>query len=164
MARESRYDGVSLGGATLQAADADVGTTAGSGQGEGVSLRDALPAGLWRPDRLFVSQVVAGVVLLGVLSVLSWPLALIGLVYVMLASLFFSFAYRHAPLARDREALVWLSPWLVAVALWLWVFRNVEDGDSSRPLSVFGAVLVATVCYLGWQLLALAVRQLLRSP
>lgn len=127
-----------------------------------MSNRDALPAGRWRPDHLFVSQVVAGVVLLGMLSVLSWPLALFGLVYVMLASLFFSYAYRHEPLARNREALVWLSPWLVAIVLWFWMIANVEG--ASWPPSFFSAVLIGTLCYLGWQLLALAVGQALRRP
>jgi hypothetical protein len=125
-----------------------------------VSSRDEQPVGRWRPDRLFASHLLAGAVPLGVLAVLSWPLALMGLAYVLLASLYFSVAYRRS-LTRCQEVLTWVAPWLVAVALWFWVLLNVEDGASPWSLSLGFALLIATLCYLAWQVLALAVRQML---
>ena len=98
---------------------------------------------------------------LGVLAVVSWPLALMGLAYVVLVSLFFAVVYQRPTMSRRGEAAVWAGPWLVAVALWTWTGHGIEGGTSSWPLTVWFGLAIATPCYLVWQALSLAVRQAL---
>src|SRR5690606_24265726 len=102
-----------------------------------------------------------GVLFLVVLAVMSWPLAVLGAAYVAAASVFLAAVYARRALTRRQEAAAWVAPWLAAVALWTWVLAGVEGGTSSWLLAVWFGLVVATPCYLAWQALALAVRQLM---
>ncbi|MBC9733855.1 hypothetical protein [Nocardioides marmotae] len=117
------------------------------------------------PGRLdgpvLVGNLVAGACWLVVLSFLSWPLALLGAVYVAGASVFLAAVYARPALTRRQEATAWVVPWLAAVALWTWVAAGIEGGTSAWLLNAWFGLVIATPCYLAWQLLALAVRQLL---
>lgn len=115
-----------------------------------------------RLDRpVLVGNLISGGALLFVAAFVgSWPLALIGAVYVVVASMFLAAAYSRDTLTRKQEALAWVLPWLVAVALWVGLLAVIDDGGTAGwGLSLWGAVVIATPCYLVWQLSALAVRQ-----
>ena len=88
----------------------------------------------------------------------SIPLVLVGAAYVVGASVFLAAAYARGPMRPPVELVVWVLPWLVAVALFVWVFAGVSDG--ALP-ALYAALVVATGCYLAWQTLALAGRQLI---
>ena len=103
---------------------------------------------------ILTSNLVAGCFLLLVLAFLSWPLAVMGAVYVAGASVFLAAAYAEPSLTRRQEAAAWVVPWLAAVALWAWVAAGIEGGAPWLLNAWFGLV-VATPCYLAWQLLAL---------
>ncbi|WP_156388532.1 hypothetical protein [Nocardioides sp. Root151] len=120
----------------------------------------AAPRRLDRP--VLVANLVSGAMWLLLLASLgSWVLALMGAVYVAAASVFLAAVYGRESLTVRQEALAWATPWLVAVALWTWVGSRIEGGDSSWALNLWFGVVIATGCYLAWQLLALAGRQLM---
>lgn len=102
---------------------------------------------------------MAGCFLLVVLAFLSWPLAVLGAVYGV--SVFLAAVYAKPSLTKGQEAAAWVVPWLVAVALWSWVGAGIEGGTSTGLLNAWFGLVIATPCYLAWQVLALAVRQLL---
>ena len=54
------------------------------------------------------------------------------------------------------------TPWLVAVALWTLLLAAIdfEDSVSGWLLTLFAGLCIGTPCYLAWQIVALAVRQL----
>ncbi len=76
-------------------------------------------------------------------------------------SVFLAAVYARPALARRHEVGAWVASWLAAVALWTWVLVGVEGGTSFLLLTAGGGFVVATPCYLVWQAVALAVRQLL---
>lgn len=115
-----------------------------------------------RLDRaVLVGNLVSGALWLVVLAVLaSWPLALIGAAYVVVASVFLTAVYHRDNLSRKQEALSWAVPWLAAVALVAALLALVEGGGAAGwGLALYGGFVFATPCYLVWQLSALAVRQ-----
>lgn len=112
---------------------------------------------------VLVSNLVSGAFLLLVLAFLSWPLAVVGAAYVAAASVFLAAVYARTALSRRLEAAAWVAPWLAAVALWTWVAAGIEGGTSTWLLTAWFGLVIATPCYLGWQAVALAVRQLLAS-
>ncbi|GAB2872747.1 hypothetical protein [Nocardioides pacificus] len=120
------------------------------------------------PDRLnrrvLVSNLVAGAMWLAIPAGLgSWPLSLLGAVYVVPTSMFLAAAYAGGRLPKKAEALVWATPWLAAGVLWAGVLVNLDgaDEDPSWLSALVEGLVIAAPCYLGWQILALAVRRLL---
>ena len=103
-----------------------------------------------------------GVLLVVLVFVGSWPLAVIGAVYVIAASVFLAAVYAHDSLTRKQEGLAWAIPWVVAVGLWVGLLAGIGDGGggaSTWPMVLWGALVVATQSYLVWQGSALATRQ-----
>ena len=119
-----------------------------------------------RLDRpVLVGNVVSGALWLLALALLgSWPLSLIGAVYVVAGSVFLAAVYARDALTMRQEAMAWAAPWLVAVAMW-WAILVQFGGEPLGSYVVLGAplhaLLIATPCFLAWQLVALAVRQLM---
>ena len=78
--------------------------------------------------------------------------------------MFLAAAYGRRPLSRKQEAWAWAAPWLVAAALWTWLLAGISVANDESPaylLSLASGLVIATACYLVWQIGALAVRQLL---
>lgn len=123
------------------------------------------PARRVRLDRrVLVSNLVSGAVwLLFPAAIGAWSLSVIGSVYVVAASLLFAVVYARAALTVRQEAVAWVAPWLAAVALWATIVGATafENTASHYLAGLYAGLLVGTLCYLGWQLLALAVRQFL---
>ncbi|WP_182526830.1 hypothetical protein [Nocardioides dongkuii] len=98
----------------------------------------------------------------------AWPLALIGAGYVAAASLFLAAVHARAAPTVRHEALAWAVPWLGAVVVWAAIIGAVQlENTASHYLSSTAVGLVlGTLSFLGWQLLALAGRQFLawRAP
>ena len=90
-------------------------------------------------------------------------LFLIGTTYVVAASVFLGAVYVRESLTYAQEALAWATPWLVAVALWALLAAQVDGGSSESGwlLELWLGLAIATPGYLVWQLLALAVRQVM---
>lgn len=132
----------------------------------GMSHAAATSATQQPPGRLdgpvLVSNLVAGGFLLGVLAVSSWPLALMGATYVAAASVFLAAVYARPALRRSQEAAAWVALWVAAIALWTGVLVGIA-GPATWFLNARIALVIATPSYVGWQALALAVRQLLAS-
>ncbi len=122
-----------------------------------------------RLDRpVLVSNLVSGALLLSPLAVPlgygpfgSWLLLLVGAVYVVAGGVFLAAVYAHEVLTMRQEALAWIAPWLVAVALWTLIAIGIdfENQVSHYLLGLYVGLLVATPCYLVWQIVALAVRR-----
>lgn len=110
---------------------------------------------------VLVSNLVSGAFWVVVLAFLSWPLAVVGAVYVSAASVFLAAVHARTALTRRQEAAAWVAPWLAAVALWAWVTAGIDGGTSTWLLDAWFGLVIATPCYLGWQAVALAVRQFL---
>ena len=111
---------------------------------------------------VLVGNLVAGAVWLLLLAAFgAWVLSLIGAVYVAVSSVFLAAVYGCDSLTVRQEVLAWVTPWLLAVTLWIWVGAGVEGATSSWLLTLWFGLLIGTGCYLAWQLLALAVRQLM---
>lgn len=128
---------------------------------------------------VLISNLVSGALCLLVVTPLVFglglgviPLFLIGLVYVVAASLFFATAYSREPLSTRRELVTWIVPWLAASALWTAVlasidssacddqFRNACSDDAWISTdTIFAGLVVGTGCYLAWRAAALATRQ-----
>ena len=123
---------------------------------------------------VLVSNLVSGALWLLVPACLGvWSPVLVGAVYVAAMSVFLSAVYARDALTVAQEAMAWVTPWLAALAAWLWVLSTwlwvgstVEGGGSGAGWlvalwPVLWAGAIATPCYLGWQMGALAVRQLM---
>lgn len=109
---------------------------------------------------ILVSNLVSGMLCQLLLVALgSWPLAVIGAGYIVVGSMILAAAYGRETLTPQQEIGSWAVTWLLAVALWAWIFFAPDILLSG----LFGAFAIGTVCFLVWQLLALAVRQLLVS-
>ena len=112
--------------------------------------------------RVLISNLAAGgLFLLFLVATGAWPFAVIGAAYVGVASLFLAGVHARDTLSRRQEALAWVAPWIVAVLLWTWLASGVEPGSSGSLLNLWFGLVIATPCYLVWQLAAVAVRQLL---
>jgi hypothetical protein len=83
----------------------------------------------------------------------------LGAAYVAAASVFLAAVFSRDVLTKRQEALTWATPWLAAVALWLSILAGMDEAVDW--ILLWFAVLIATPCYLAWQLGALAVRQLI---
>jgi hypothetical protein len=110
---------------------------------------------------VLVGNLVSGGALLTVGLALVGPvLVLIGATYVVAASVFLAAVYARSILTRGQELVAWVVPWLAAVALWAGVLSLPDDlGPGSPGLMVWLGLVIATPCYLVWQMAALAVRQ-----
>jgi hypothetical protein len=111
---------------------------------------------------VLLSNLASGAVCL--LLVLPWSgpvLVLAGAVYVVAGSLFLGAVYSDDGLTVRQEALTWLVPWLVAVALWAGIVSAIEfeNSVSDYLFGLYGGLVIATPCYLVWQTVALAVRR-----
>lgn len=120
------------------------------------------PARRARLDRsVLLSNLVSGALLLLFPALIgAWPLSVIGAVYVLAASLFLAVVYASANLTVRQEALAWIVPWLSAVGLWAVIVGVIEfeNSTSNSPVSLFPGLVLGTLCYLGWQIVALAAR------
>ena len=126
----------------------------------GTLVTDTQPA-RGRLDRpVLVGNLVSGALWLALLAFDSPVLSLVGAAYVAAGSVFLAAIYAREALTRRQEALAWAAPWLVAVALWTWIGASVEGGTSGVLLTLWFGLVIATPCYLAWQLVALAVRNL----
>jgi len=121
-----------------------------------------------RLDRpVLLGNLVSGAVWLWPLAVPwalnSLPLFVFGAVYVLVCSVFLAAVYARPVLSRNQELLAWVAPWLVAVALWavLLVGTEFENTVGHYLMAISVAMFIVTPCYLVWQIVALAVRQLL---
>lgn len=120
-------------------------------------------------DRVLVGGLVAGGLWLVPLLFLTWPTAVIGGAYVVVASVLLAAAYGREHLTRRQELVAWVAPWVALVALWGAVLALAGGEDPEAQGSTVGGVLwlgliatvLATVSYLLWQGTALAVRQVL---
>lgn len=97
---------------------------------------------------VLLGNLVSGALLLICLAVVSWPLAALGVLYVVPASVLLAAAYGRETLGARHEAAVWLLPWLAAVALWTWLLQDFDGGGSSWLPAVGAAVAVVTPCFL----------------
>ena len=122
-----------------------------------------------RLDRpVLLSNIVSGALWLFLLAVPwsdqfgSWALFGMGAVYVAAGSVFLAAVYAREVLTMGQEALAWAIPWLVAVALWTLLLAAFDLGNSVSGwlLTLFAGLCIGTPCYLAWQIVALAVRQL----
>jgi hypothetical protein len=117
--------------------------------------------------RILVSNLVAGAACQLVLVALGlWPLAVIGAGYVAVGSVVLAAAYAREPLTRRQEIGSWVGTWLLAVALWLGIIYALDGAESAGTVGTWLGLLffvfaIGTVCFLVWQLGALAVRQLI---
>ncbi len=84
---------------------------------------------------------------------------MIGAAYVAVGSVVLAAVYARETLNTRQEIGSWAGVWLLAVALCAWIIFT----PSILLAVVFGALALGTVCFLVWQLLALAVRQVLVS-
>jgi hypothetical protein len=115
----------------------------------------------FRLDRpVLVANLVSGALWLALLAFPSVFLFLIGAIYVAAGSVFLAAVYGRPVLTKKQEASAWVAPWLVAVALWASILIGISFGNnqSSYLLSLGFGVLIATPCYLAWQIAALAAR------
>ena len=89
------------------------------------------------------------------------PLFLVPAAYIVASSLFLATVYSREVLTKRQEAMAWTVPWLVGVALWSWVIIGVafENTVASWLGGFVYACIVATLCYLPWQIVALVIRQ-----
>lgn len=130
------------------------------GHNSSVSASGSVRARFDRP--VLVSNLVSGAVWCTLIAVASWPVALLVLAYVLAVALFLAAVYARPALSRRQEALAWVAPWLVGVGLFLALLAGVDDGDGPATLAGFvSAAVVASVLFVGWQLVSLAVRQLM---
>jgi hypothetical protein len=93
----------------------------------------------------------------------SWAWFLTGSAYVIAASVFLAAVYARDALTMRQEALAWIAPWLVAVVLWALMVARIdfENSVSGWLLTLLVGLYIGTPCYLGWQTVALAIRQLM---
>ena len=134
-----------------------------------------MPTPARRPhlDRLVaISNVSSGSLLLLILVALgSWPLALIGWVFVLATSLFLGFMLAGDVVSASARAIAFGVPWLAVVALWTWLLYPISqlhrgglhgtgpaDSTLADHLITLGlAISIATSCFLVWQLCSWAV-------
>ena len=123
------------------------------------------PARRLRLDRsVLVSNLASGVSWLMIPAAFgAWPLSVIGAVYIVAASLFLAMVYARESLTASQEALAWAAPWLGAVVAWATVIGAIEFENTASHYFAGLAIglLLGTLSYLGWQVLALAIRQVL---
>jgi hypothetical protein len=111
---------------------------------------------------VLVGNLLAGTLCLLLLAILgAWPLSLVGAVYVVAASLFFAWLYGRDSLTVRQEAAGWALPWLGAVATWVWLLAAVSGPEPTGILPWVFGVVIGSGCYIAWQVLALAIRQVM---
>ena len=127
--------------------------------GDAAPDSEAARARLDRP--VLVSNLLSGALWLSPLTLLSWPLFLIGAVYVVAGSVFLGAVYAREDLTRPQEALAWTAPWLAAVLLWMVIAAGFSFANpaSYYPAFLGFGLVIGTPSYLAWQVVALAVRQ-----
>lgn len=125
-------------------------------------------ARVWLDRPVLVGNLVSGAVWLWPLAIpwsgiANWPLLLIATVYVVAGGVFLAAVYARETLTRRQEVLAWIAPWLVAVLLWAVLIGSTEFENTASHylLGLFVGMFIATPCYLVWQIVALAVRQLI---
>jgi len=64
--------------------------------------------------------------LLLLVAVGAWVLPLVGAAYVAVAGVFLAALYGRGSLTVQQEVLGWVTPWLVAVTLWIWVGAGID--------------------------------------
>lgn len=114
-----------------------------------------------RLDRpVLISNLASGAVWIAILAFFATPvLVAVGATYAVLTGVCLAAFYGRPSSSGRQEVMAWVTPWLVAVALWTWVGVTI-DGGFSAPAVGLGLV-VATPCYVAWQLSALAIRQVM---
>lgn len=121
------------------------------------------PAGARLDRPVLVSNLVSGALWLVPAALVSWPLSLVGAAFVAVGSVFLAAFYARGAFTPRQEALAWATPWLVAVTLWVVLLVGADVGTSASGvlLSMFAGLGIGTLAYAGWQVLALAIRQVL---
>jgi len=116
-----------------------------------------------RFDRaVLVSNLLSGTVWLAVPTLTgAWAVTVVGLVYVVPASLVLARAHAVGIGTRGRQALVWFVVWFAAVLLWGALIASLEFSNSPGDYiaGVTGGLLFGTVTVLAWQVVALAIRR-----
>lgn len=125
------------------------------------------------PDRsVLVSNLLSGALWLLLLVPWSepaepggWLLVVSGAACIAGASVLLAAAYGRECVTRHQEAGSWVAAWLVPVAAWTVVSASMDNEDApalaSWGLAVCVGLVIGTGCFLVWQLVALAVRQLM---
>ena len=94
----------------------------------------------------------------------AWPLVALAAGYVVVASAFLAAVYGRGEPTPRQEASAWIASWALAVVLW-WSVLLAGPDDAVNGAGALGAgLLLATGCFLVWQLGALALRQLPSRP
>ena len=116
-----------------------------------------------RFDRpVLVSNLLSGAVWLIVPTLTgAWAVTVVGLAYVVPASLFLARAHARGVAGRRRRVLVWSVVWLAAVLLWGTLIASLEFSNSPGDYvaGVTGGLLFGTMSVIAWQLVALAIRR-----
>ena len=152
--------------AAIRCATGTMAPVTTTGAGAPAARTEPTRARIDRP--VLVSNIVSGALWLLLLAVPwivqfgSWVLFGTGAVYVAAGSVFLAAVYAHEVLTMGQEALAWATPWLVAVALWTVLLAAFDPGNSVSGwlLALFAGLCIGTPCYLAWQIVALAIRQL----
>lgn len=89
----------------------------------------------------------------------SWLLLVVGMTYVVAASLGVAAVHGRGALTRYDAAAAWLVAWLTAVATWMVLLGGTDTGPATWGLGM----VVGTACFAAWQAVAWLIRQTLRG-
>ena len=116
-----------------------------------------------RFDRpVLVSNLLSGAVWLAVPTLTgAWAVTLVGLAYVVPASLFLARAHARGIGSRRRQAGVWFVVWLVAALVWGVLIASLEFTNSTGDYvaGVTGGLLFGTMSVIAWQVVAVLIRR-----
>jgi hypothetical protein len=124
----------------------------------GAPATDTEPARVRLDRPVLVGNLVSGALCLSPFAFVSPFLFLSGAAYVVAGAVFLAAIYGRGVRSWKQEAWAWAVPWLVAAALWAWILSGVSLSPSYL-VCLGPGLLIATPCYLAWQIVALAVRQ-----
>lgn len=113
--------------------------------------------------RILLGNLASGALWLAPVAVNAWPIALFGATYVVVASVFLARVLTYKPRSLREDVLIWAVPWVAAMLLWVGIIAPIGPNDGAADVvgGVFAGCVVGTLCFLGWQLLAFPIRQLL---
>ena len=110
---------------------------------------------------VLVSNLLSGAVWLAVPTLTgAWAVTLVGILYVVPASLFLARARARVVAGRGRT-LVWAVVWLAAVLLWGGLIASLEFSNSAGDYvaGATGGLLFGTMSVIAWQVVALGIRR-----
>lgn len=116
---------------------------------------------------VLLSNLVTGTLLLAILVGMgAWPLAVIGWIFVLLASFFLSFMAARNVDSTSARAVVWGVPGLAAVVLWVAILYPIGPPNGTASDYVLPLGLGASIglsCYLAWQLCSWLFRETVKD-